>query len=145
MKVSGYLLALSLLIITGIFLAGCNSYAEPDIKMNTKINQVNVSPETNNITYDVTVDLTNTGSNNAYGVTIMVLLSTPKDNANYRFVNENVDIGTINKGDTVNVTKRLELQMTPDNYELLSQNHRQPEVETKLTRVSSSVLDEKIT
>jgi hypothetical protein len=141
MRSSRHLLTLFVIIVTGIFFAGCSSYATPEISLDTSFVQVNASPETGNITYDVTVDLKNMGSNNAYDVSIMLLLSTPKDLANYRFVYENIDIGTIPKGETVKVTKRMELAMTKDNYDILSKNQDQPEVETKITKISSDIME----
>jgi len=135
-----YIPALFAIIVTGIFSSGCSSYATPDISMDTSFIQVNASPDTGNITYDVTVKLKNSGSNNAYDVSIMLLLSTPKDLPDYRFVHENIDIGTIPKGETVNVTKRLDLPMTKENYVILSNNQKKPDVEAKITKVSSNIM-----
>ncbi|HPP79095.1 hypothetical protein, partial [Methanospirillum sp.] len=73
-------------LLSCILSAGCSSYAPPELSLVPTIKQVNVSPESRSITYDVSVDIENTGSNNAYGVEVMVLVSTPKDLPEYRFV-----------------------------------------------------------
>lgn len=132
---------LILILLTGsILCCGCNSYAEPELSLNTTISQAGVSEQDHTISYDVMVDVTNTGSNNAYDVMVMVILSTPKDLPEYRFVNENIEIGTVPKHETISSTRRLSLAMTPANYNLLFSGERKPEYETKVIRVSSNIM-----
>jgi hypothetical protein len=133
-------IVVSFLFIGSILCAGCNSYAEPKVICNTTVNQVNASELNATITYDVSVEVTNTGLNNAYDVAIMVLLSTPKDLPEYRFVNENIDVGTVPKHETVTIDRRVTLPMTPDNYNLLFRGERKVETETKVTRISSNIM-----
>lgn len=123
-----------------IFSAGCSSYAEPEISITPALKQVNTSAETLTITYDITLDIENTGSNNAYDVNVMVLLSTPKDLPEYRFVHDNINIGTIEKHKSTSATRQLSLPMTQENYDIISRGGRKAEVETTVTRVSSNIM-----
>lgn len=86
------------------------------------------------------LDITNTGSNNAYDVAVMVLVSTPTDLPEYRFIHENIEVGTIEKKQSTSVKTQLALQMTPDNYSLLSRGERKAEVEAKITSMSSNIM-----
>ena len=133
------------LILTGvlflcILLAGCSSYAPPELSLVPTIKQVNASPESLSVTYDVSVDIENTGSNNAYGVEVMVLVSTPKDLPEYRFVPENIPVGTVEKRSKTTINSQLVLPMTEDNFRKLSSGERQAEVETKVIKVSSNIM-----
>lgn len=131
---------LCILCIGLILAAGCFTYAEPEISMNASLKQVSTSPETNSITYDVTLNVENTGSNNAYDLAVMLLVSTPKDLPEYRFINENIEIGTLPKHESTSVIKQVTLTMTPDNYNRIISGERQAEVEPKVMRVSSNVM-----
>ncbi|NLV26983.1 MAG: hypothetical protein GXY48_07450 [Methanomicrobiales archaeon] len=134
------IILLGTFFIAGILSCGCNSYAEPDIEINSSVKLVNLSPSDYTITYDISIDVINKGSNNAYDVRAMSIISTPKDLPEYRFAHENIEIGTIPKQETVSVNRRLSLQMTKANYDLLSQGLRDVDVETKITRVSSNIM-----
>ena len=140
MKYLYSLIILILILVTCILSAGCSSYAEPEIKLKTSVSQVNASPNADSITYDVAVTISNTGSNNAYNMVIMLILGTPKDLPEYRFITQNVEIGTVPKGETVTVTKSLVLPTTRENFEILSVNKEQPEVEAKVIRVTSNIM-----
>ena len=134
-------LVLLLLLFTGFILcAGCSSYATPELTIVPTITQVNAIPETNTITYDVNLMIENTGSNNAYNVEIMALVSTPKDLPEYRFTHENIQIGTLEKHTSTSAGRQMSLEMTPDNYRRLSSGQRQAEVETRVIKVSSNVM-----
>lgn len=134
-------LVLLLLLFTGFILcAGCSSYATPELTIVPTITQVNAIPETNTITYDVNLMIENTGSNNAYNVEVMALVSTPKDLPEYRFTHENIQVGTVKKRTSTSVKRQLSLEMTPDNYQKLTSGERLAEVETKVIKVSSNVM-----
>lgn len=134
-------LVLLLLLFTGFILcAGCSSYATPELTIVPIITQVNAIPETNTITYDVNLMIENTGSNNAYNVEVMALVSTPKDLPEYRFTHENIQVGTVEKRTSTSVKRQLSLEMTPDNYQKLTSGARQAEVEAKVIKVSSNVM-----
>lgn len=134
-------LVLLLLLFTGFILcAGCSSYATPELTIVPTITQVNAIPETNTITYDVNLMIENTGSNNAYNVEVMALVSTPKDLPEYRFTHENIQVGTVEKRTSTSVKRQLSLEMTPDNYQKLTSGARQAEVEAKVIKVSSNVM-----
>ena len=123
-----------------VLCAGCSSYAPPELKIVPTMQQVNISPETNTITYEVSLDIENAGGNNAYDVEIMALVSTPKDLPEYRFIHENIPVGTVEKRSTISVKRTLSLQMTPDNFRKLSSGERQAEVEAKVIKVSSNIM-----
>ena len=55
----------------------------------------------------------------------MALVSTPKDLPEYRFIHENIPVGTVEKRSTISVKRTLSLQMTPDNFRKLSSGERQ--------------------
>ncbi|MDD3573698.1 hypothetical protein [Methanospirillum sp.] len=134
-------LVLLLLLFTGFILcAGCSSYATPELTIVPTITQVNAIPETNTITYDVNLMIENTGSNNAYNVEVMALVSTPKDLPEYRFTHENIQVGTVEKRTSTSVKRQLSLEMTPDNYQKLTSGARQAEVEAKVIKISSNVM-----
>lgn len=134
-------LVLLLLLFTGFILcAGCSSYATPELTIVPIITQVNAIPETNTITYDVNLMIENTGSNNAYNVEVMALVSTPKDLPEYRFTHENIQVGTVEKRTSTSVKRQLSLEMTPDNYQKLTSGARQAEVEAKVIKISSNVM-----
>ena len=103
------------------------------------ITQVNAIKD-NTITYDVNLMIENTGSNNAYNVEVMALVSTPKDLPEYRFTHENIHIGTLEKHTSTSAGRQMSLEMTPDNYRRLSSGERQAEVETRVIKVSSNVM-----
>jgi len=123
-----------------VLCAGCSSYAPPELNIVPAIQQVNISPETKTITYEVSLDIENAGGNNAYDVEIMALVSTPKDLPEYRFIHENIPVGTVEKRSTISVKRTLSLQMTPDNFRKLSSGERQAEVEAKVIKVSSNIM-----
>ncbi len=123
-----------------VLCAGCSSYAPPELNIVPAIQQVNISPETNTITYEVSLDIENAGGNNAYDVEIMALVSTPKDLPEYRFTHVNIPIGTVDKRTKTTVQRSLSLQMTPDNFRKLSSGERQAEVEAKVIKVSSNIM-----
>lgn len=129
------------LIIAGLILtAGCSKYADPELKITSNITKIADDPATGNITYNVAFTIANTGQNNAYQVIVLALLSTPKDLPEYRFVNTNIDVGEIDKGESKIFTEQMILPATRENYDLIISGSRQPEVETKLTSVTSSVM-----
>jgi len=123
-----------------VLCAGCSCYAPPELNIVPAIQQVNISPETNTITYEVSLDIENAGGNNAYDVEIMALVSTPKDLPEYRFTHVNIPIGTVDKRTKTTVQRSLSLQMTPDNFRKLSSGERQAEVEAKVIKVSSYIM-----
>lgn len=130
-----------LLILAGLCLtAGCSKYADPELKIGSDIRKIADDPVTGNITYDVLITVTNTGENNAYQVKVLAILSTPKDLPEYRFVNVNINVGEVRKGENVTFTERMILPVTRANYDLMISGSRQPEVETKLTSVTSNVM-----
>lgn len=134
------LIFLSTLLTGCILCTGCNSYAEPEIQVQPELHQVNISEADKTITYDVTVDVTNTGQNNAYDVMVMVIVSTPEDLPEYRLVNDNIDVGTVSKKETVSFTRRLTLPMTQSNFDILSKGEREAVVNAKVTRMSSNIM-----
>lgn len=140
MKKNITLIFIVLLFVGSILCAGCNTYAEPELILNSTLQKVHVSPETQEITYDVTVDVTNKGGNNAYDVSVMVIVSTPKDLPEYRFVNDNFEVGTVPKQETISVSRQVTLQMTDSNFDLLSKGTRDAEIEAKVTRVTSNIM-----
>ena len=99
-----------------------------------------LSPESNTFNFEVSLDIENAGGNNAYDVEIMALVSTPKDLPEYRFIHENIPVGTVEKRSTISVKRTLSLQMTPDNFRKLSSGERQAEVEAKVIKVSSNIM-----
>lgn len=140
MKPVTSVICIYVLIVGFLLCAGCASYTTPEINIVPTITQVNASPDTLTLTYDVILDITNTGSNNAYDVAVMVLVSTPTDLPEYRFIHENIEVGTIEKKQSTSVKTQLALQMTPDNYSLLSRGERKAEVEAKITSMSSNIM-----
>lgn len=129
------------ILVTGFILcAGCSSYAPPELTIVPTLQQVTVSPETNTITYEVSLDIENAGGNNAYDVEVMALVSTPKDLPEYRFTHENIPVGTVDKRTNTTVKRTLSLQMTPDNFQKISSGERQAEVEAKVIKVSSNIM-----
>ena len=133
------LLAGAVLII-GILCAGCSSYAEPEISIDTSLTQVNVSEEDLSITYDVGVVVSNTGGNNAYSVVVMVILSTPKALPEYRFVNDNFEVGTVLKKESAKVSSRMTLPMTRENYSLITSGQAEAEIEARIMRMTSNIM-----
>lgn len=129
------------LMLVGVCLiAGCSKYADPELKISNNLTKITDDPATGNITYDLLLTVTNTGENNAYQVKVLAILSTPKDLPEYRFVNANINVGEIRKGETKTFTERMVLPATKENYDLITSGSRQPEVETKLTSVTSNVM-----
>jgi hypothetical protein len=130
-----------ILILIGLFLsAGCSQYAEPELTLETVLTQVSSDPSTGAVTYDVLLTVRNTGSNNAYDVSTLLVLGTPKDLPEYRFVSSTVEIGDVGKGKEIMVTKRMTLEMTPENYDLISSGQVVPMAEATVMRMSSNVM-----
>lgn len=133
--VSGILLILVLLC------AGCSSYSEPELACTLSADKVGANAENLTITYDVTVDISNTGSNNAYNVMVMALLSTPEDRPEYRFTTENIEVGTVPKGEKISVTRRISLPMTRDNYNAITGGQAAVHGKAKVMRMSSNIME----
>ena len=129
-----------LLIIGGIIIAGCTKYADPELKITSNSSKISEDATTGNITYDISLVVANVGTNNAYQVKMLTILSTPKDLPEYRFTSKNTDVGEINKGVTKTFTERMILPTTKSNYDLIIAGSKKPEIETKLTSVTSNVM-----
>lgn len=129
------------MIITGLVLtAGCSKYADPELVITSNSTKLSEDQATGNITYDVSVTVKNSGENNAYRVKVLTILSTPKDLPEYRFETSTIDVGDIPAGKQETLTRQMILPATRANYELIIAGSRNPEVETKLTSVSSNVM-----
>lgn len=133
------LLAGAALIIC-ILCAGCSSYAEPEISIDTTLTRVNISEEDLSVTYDVGVVVSNTGGNNAYSIVVMVILSTPKNLPEYRFVNENIEVGTVLKKESAKASRRMTLPMTRENFSLITSGQVEAEVEARIMRMTSNIM-----
>jgi len=134
------LVLITLLIAGTVALSGCTKYADPELKVTTNLSKVSDDPATGNITYDVKLTVANTGTNNAYRVKVMTILSTAKDQPEYRFVNRNTDVGDVEKGTVSTFTERMVLPATKTNYDLITAGTQQPDVESKVMSVSSNVM-----
>lgn len=136
-----HIFALLCFVIAGTILtAGCSKYADPELQITTNLTRVSDDVQTGNITYDMTVDVTNIGNNNAYQVKLLVLLSTPKSLSEYRFINKNIDVGDVEKKTTKTFTERMTLPATKQNYDLIMSGSQKPEIETKITSVTSNMM-----
>ena len=140
MKNSLITVIIVLILVSVCLIAGCSKYADPELKIGSNLTKITDDPATGNITYDLLLTVTNTGDNNAYQVKILAILSTPKDLPEYRFVNANINVGDVRKGEMKTFTERMTLPATRANYDLITSGSRQPEVETKLTSVTSNVM-----
>lgn len=134
------IILITLLVAGSLIVAGCSKYAEPELKISNNITKISEDQTTHNITYNVIVSVTNTGQNNAYKVSLLTILSTPKDLPEYRFTNKVFDIGTVEKGKTETSSARMTLQTTPSNYDLLISGSRSPDIDTSMKSVSSNVM-----
>ncbi len=123
MKTAIFLCVIS---IACLLSAGCSSYAPPDLSLTPHIRQVNASAQSLSITYDVSADVENKGENNAYDVEIMIIVSTPKDLPEYRFVHEIIPIGTIEKHSKTEVQKEFTLVVTDALFQKLVSGECQP-------------------
>lgn len=129
-----------LLIAGSILITGCTKYADPVLKITSNLTKISEDSATGNITYDVTITVANIGANNAYQTKLLLILSTPKDLPEYRFINRNTDVGEVDKGTTKTFTERMILPTTKANYDLIIAGSKQPEVETKLTSATSNIM-----
>ena len=129
-----------LLIAGSVTISGCTKYADPDLKITSNLSKVSDDPGTGNITYDVKLTVANVGTNNAYKVKILTILSTAKDQAEYRFTNRNTDAGDIEKGTVKTFTERMTIPATKTNYDLITTGKQQPNIETQIMSVSSNVM-----
>ncbi len=133
---------LIILLIAGMMvIAGCTKYAEPELKIMSNLTKISEDPVSGNITYDVQATVANVGSNNAYQVRLLAILSTPKDLPEYRFINKNIEVGDVEKGKTQIVTERMILPTTKSNYDLISSGSLQPVIEIRLISSSSNIMD----
>ena len=128
------------LLIAFLAVAGCSKYADPELKITNSITKASEDPITGNITYDVTITVENTGQNNAYQVKVLTILSTPQDLPEYRFINQNFEIGEVEKGANETVSGQMILPATKANYDLISSGTRKPEIETKVTSATSNMM-----
>jgi hypothetical protein len=130
-----------LLIFTGMVLAaGCSKYADPELDITSTLTKVSEEPASGNITYSVSVTVSNTGENNAYQVKVLAILSTPKDLPEYRFTAETIGVGEVRSGQQETFTRQMVLPATRANYDLIISGSRNPDIETKITSVTSSVM-----
>ena len=129
-----------LLIIAFILIAGCSKYADPELQITSNLTRISDDAQSGNITYDVAIDVANTGNNNAYQVKILALLSTPKSESEYRFSSRTIDVGDIEKKTKKTFTERMTLPATKLHYERIMSGVENPEIETKLTSVTSNVM-----
>jgi len=134
------LLILVLLLGGMVAISGCTKYADPELKITTNLSKVSDDPGTGNITYDVKLTVANVGTNNAYRVKVMTILSTAKDQPEYRFTNRNTDVGDVEKGDLKTFTERMTIPATKTNYDLIMAGTQQPSVENQIMSVSSNVM-----
>jgi hypothetical protein len=129
------------LIVAGFILsAGCSKYADPELKITSNLIKTSEDPTTGNITYDVAITVENTGQNNAYQVKLLTILSTPKDLPEYRFINRNFEIGDVEKGKSKTASEQMVLTATKANYDLIISGSRNPEIETKVSSVTSNAM-----
>ncbi|HWQ63369.1 MAG TPA: hypothetical protein VN429_03055 [Methanospirillum sp.] len=134
------LLFLVVLLIAGaVVISGCTKYADPDLKITSNLSKVSDDPA-GNITYDVKLTVANVGTNNAYKVKVMTILSTPKDLSEYRFDSRTTDAGDIEKGAVRTFTERMTLPATKANHDLIIAGTQQPAIETKIISVSANVM-----
>lgn len=134
------ILGLGCLLVFSILIAGCSKYADPELEITSELTRISGDPVTNSITYDVLITATNTGTNNAYRVRLLTILSTPKSLPEYRFVSANIDAGDIEKRSYRTYTQQLVLQATKANYDLIMNGAQEAEVETKVSSMSSNVM-----
>lgn len=128
------------LVFLGLLLsAGCSQYPEPELTLETVLTMVSSDPSTGAVTYDVLLTVRNTGSNNAHDVSALLILGTPEDLPEYRFVSSTVEVGDVRKGSEVAITRRLTLEMAQDNYDLISSGQAEPSVEAMITQMSSYI------
>lgn|GEM_PF-707697 len=131
---------LILICIILILTTGCFSYGEPNIEMNAVTELVSADKTEQIITYDSIITITNTGTNNAYDLSLLTLLSTPPDQPEYRMTTGNIDIGTLKKGETTTKKITLPLQVTNLHYQKMASGEELPNIETKVLRVSSNIM-----
>lgn len=132
---------LAILLIAGsVTISGCTKYADPDLKITSNLSKVSDDPGTGNITYDVKLTVANVGTNNAYKVKILTILSTPKDLSEYRFTSRTTDAGDIEKGAVRTFNERMTLPATKANHDLIIAGTQQPAIETKIMSVSANVM-----
>jgi hypothetical protein len=129
-----------LLIFGAVAISGCTKYADPDLKITSNLSKVSDDPGTGNITYDVKLTVANVGTNNAYKVKVMTILSTPKDLSEYRFASRTTDAGDIEKGAVRTFTERMTLPATKTNHDLIIAGTQQPAIETKIISVSANAM-----
>lgn len=134
------IIILGCLLVLSILTAGCSKYADPELEITSELSRISGDPATNSITYDAVITVTNTGSNNAYRVKLLTILSTPKSLPEYRFVSANIDAGDIEKRTYRTFTQQLVLQATKANYDLIMSGAQTPEIETKVSSMSSNVM-----
>ncbi len=133
--------AIAIILFTAMILcAGCSQYADPKLDITSSFEKNSEDPSTGNITYDITVTIANTGENNAYQVNLLTILSTPRDLPEYRFTSTTFTVGDVLKGTRQTLNQQVILPATKTNYDLIISGTRTPEIETKITSVSSSVM-----
>ncbi|MBN1167259.1 MAG: hypothetical protein JXA44_09055 [Methanospirillaceae archaeon] len=131
------------LIITFIVLicsTGCFSYSEPSIALEAAATLVSADESTMTVTYDISSLIKNTGSNNAYDVRILVLISTSPDQPEYRMNSATIDVGTLLKGETTTKALTLPLEVTRLHFDKLASGEEKPHVEVKVSRISSNIM-----
>ncbi len=137
-KRSWYYLIITLIVL--ICSIGCFSYSEPSIALKGAAALVSADDKTMTLTYDVNSSITNTGGNNAYDVRILVLLSTPPDQPEYRMNSGTIDVGTLLKGETTTKTVTLPLQVTKLHFDKLASGEEEPYIDVKVSRISSNIM-----
>ncbi|MFH0968422.1 MAG: hypothetical protein V1862_12135 [Methanobacteriota archaeon] len=141
MKNNTTLIIMCLLLAGFLAVAGCSKYADPELKITNTLTKISEDPITGNITYDVSITVANIGQNNAYKVNLLTILSTPKDLPEYRFTNKNFNVGEVEKGKSETVSEHMILPTTKTNYDLIISGSREPEVDTKVSSVSSNMME----
>lgn len=136
-KIAGIICAI---LACMVLFAGCSKYADPKLDITNNITKISEDQVTGNITYDLSITVSNTGDNNAYQVKVLAIISTPKDLPEYRFSASTIDVGEVLKGEQETLTRQMVLPTTRANYDLIISGSRAPEIETKLTSVTSNVM-----
>jgi len=133
--------SVTIILFTAMILcAGCSKYADPKLDITSTFSKISEDPVTGNITYDISVTIANTGDNNAYQVNLLTILSTPRDLPEYRFTSTTFTVGDVLKGEKHSLNQQVILPATKTNYDLIISGTRTPEIDTKVTSVSSSVM-----
>jgi len=102
--------------------------------------QISANESAKTITYDVIVTIENSGTNNAHDLSVLVLVSTPPDQPEYRMNGGNIDVGTLKKGETTAKTVTVPLEVTDLLYQKMALGEIKPHIETKVSQVTSNIM-----